>query len=125
MLKKLSYATFGLVLACASQTLAGSTGNGWAQTSKSQYAFCYAGNPKVVYFSRVITLAPKVSAPNLGVAYATYVKTKYGLPSIDRQRCVTAGSSVAAEDEKHRYKGMFGTTRLIDTQWAGKSSGTQ
>jgi len=63
-----------------------------------------------------MTLAPTTSAPNLGVAYGNYVKTKYGLPTIDRQRCVTSDSIAGAAAEKQRYKEMFGTTKLVEPQ---------
>jgi hypothetical protein len=123
--KKLSIVIVGLASICASQSWAGSTGNGWAQPAETQYAFCYGGNVKVVYISGIITVASTASMPNLGVAYGDYVKTTYGLPGLDRQRCVTAGSIADATAEKQRYKQMFGTTKLVEIEWAGDSSGAQ
>jgi len=123
MLNKLSIAILSLMLLCTAQSWAGTTGNGTAQQAKTQYAFCYGGNVKVVYFSQVLTLAPTVSAPNLGGAYGRYIETTYGLPGIDRQRCVTSDSSAGAAAEKQRYKGMFGTTRIVEIEWAGDSAG--
>ena len=122
MLKRLSLA-IALVLVCTAQSWAGTSGNGWTQTqtSKPRYVFCYAGNPNVVYFSRVIALAPKVTNTDLKSAYASYVQATYGIPSIDRERCVIVDSSAGAEKEKNRYKELLGRARPIDTQWAGKS----
>lgn len=122
MLRKLSLAALSLVLVCTSQSLAGTMGNGSAQRN-GHYAFCYAGNPNVVYFTQVITLGQGVSAPNLGVQYGDYIKKTYGVPTIDRERCVTAATSDAATAEKQRYMGMLGTTKLVEIQWAG--AGTQ
>jgi len=122
MRNKLSIAILSLMLLCTAQSWAGTTGNGTAQQAKTQYAFCYGGNVKVVYFSQVLTLAPTVSAPNLGGAYGRYIETTYGL-GIDRQRCVTSDSSAGAAAEKQRYKGMFGTTRIVEIEWAGDSTG--
>jgi hypothetical protein len=121
MLRSLSLATFGLALACTSQIWAGTTGNGSAQRN-GQYAFCYAGNVNVVYFTQVMTLTPGESAPNLGVTYGDYVKKTYGLPSIDRERCVRAATSDAAAVEKQRYMGMLGTTKPVEIQWASAST---
>jgi hypothetical protein len=116
---RLSIAVLGLMVFCISHGWAGTTGNGSAAPATTQYAFCYAGNVNVVYFTQILTLAPTANAPNLGVAYADYVKTTYGLPGIDRQRCVTSDSSAGAAAEKQRYKGMFGTTKLVETKWGG------
>ena len=115
---RLWFAVFGLMMLCISPAGAGTTGNG-TTPSTTQYAFCYAGNVNVVYFTQIMTLAPTANAPNLGVAYADYVKSTYGMPGINRQRCVTSDSIAGAEAEKQRYKGMFGTTKLVETHWGG------
>jgi hypothetical protein len=130
--KKLAIAMFGLAALCTSQVLAGTLGNGAAQRraaaglppeeAKTQYAFCYGGNVKVVYFNRIITLAPTTSAPNLAVAYGDYVKATYGLPGVDRLRCVTANSNADAAAEKGRYRGRFGRTKIVEIEWAGDST---
>ena len=134
MSKNFAMVVFGLLVLYASQGWAGSMGNGAAQRraaaglppeaakTQTQYAFCYAGNPKVVYITQVITLPPAESAGNLGVTYRDFVKTKYGIPSIDRERCVTANSNADAAAEKQRYLGMFGRTKLIEIEWAGHSA---
>lgn len=121
MLRKLPLAISGLVVVCTALSSAGTMGNGSAQRN-GHYAFCYAGNVKVVYFTQVMTLTPGVTPPNLGVAYGDYVKKTYGIPTIDRERCVTALTSAAAADAKQQYMGMFGTTKTVDIQWTGAST---
>ena len=107
----------GLVLLlCASQSWAGMTGNG-SGPAMGQFTFCYGGNPNVVYFTQVMPLAPTMSAPNLGVSFADYVQATYRLPSIDRQRCVTGSSSGDVAAERQRYKGMFGTAKIVEINW--------
>lgn len=124
MLTKVSIAIFSLVVLCTSPVWAGTTGNGTPQQAKTQYAFCYGGNVKVVYFSQILTLASTVNAANLGAAYGRYIVATYGLPGVDRQRCVTSDSSAGAAAEKQRYEGMFGTTKIIEIEWAGDSGAT-
>lgn len=123
MLKKLSLAAFALTLVCASPTWAGTTGNGTVQKTKP-FGFCFAGNPNVTYFSKILTLAPTTNVPKLSTAYADYIKTTYGLPTIDRQQCITADSSASAATLKKQYKAMAGTRKVVDTEWAGNSPGT-
>ena len=135
MSKKLSIVVIGLAALCTSQVWAGTSGNGWEQRraaaglppegATTQYAFCYGGNVKVVYFNRIITLAPTTSAPNLAAAYGDYVKTTYGLPGVDRLRCVTANSNADALAEKERYRGMFGKAKIVEIEWAGDSASAQ
>jgi hypothetical protein len=130
--KKFAMVVFGLLVLFASQGWAGTLGNGAAQRraaaglpplpgpdAKTRYEFCYAGNPKVVYFTQVVTVAP--GAPGLGdIAYSHYIQKRYALPSIDRMRCVPANSGTDAEVEKERYKGMLGRTLLVDNiKWDG------
>ena len=124
MLKKLSLLILGVVLVCTSHARAGSTGNGSMQRVTWSNAFCYAGNPMVTYFSRVITLTPKITLSNLQSSYTDYIKATYGLPTIDRWRCVGAASRAAAAAEEQQYKRMLGTTRLVETQWVGSTSDT-
>lgn len=121
MIKKLSLATLGLALGCTSVVWAGSLGNGAAQRN-GQYVFCYAGNPNVVYFTQVMTVAPTASAPNLGVTYGDYVSKTYGLPSIDRERCVRAATSSDAANEKQRYIESLGTTKIVELQWTAPAA---
>ena len=130
MSKKFAIMFFGLLVLYTSQSCAGTMGNGAAQRraaaglpplpgadAKTRYEFCYAGNPKVVYFTQIITVAP--NAPGLGdVKYAHYIQKTYGLPSIDRLRCVPSNSNADADAEKQRYEGMLGRTKLIEIKWA-------
>ena len=132
MSKKNAILFMGLVMFCTSQVWAGTTGNGWDQrrsaaglppeVAKTEYAFCYAGNVKVVYFNRVITMSPATSAPNLAAAFGNYVTATYGLPGVDRLRCVTANSNASAAAEKKRYRGMFGRAKIVQIEWAGNST---
>lgn len=123
MLKKLLLAAFALTLVCTSQTWAGSTANGTPQKTKP-FGFCFAGNPNVTYFSKILTLTPTTSIPNLRGTYADYIQKTYGLPSIDREQCITADSSASAGTLKKQYKAMVGTRKVVDTQWAANSPAT-
>ena len=126
MNNKFAIMVFMLVVLCTSKGWAGTSGNGWAQRGgippevKTKYVFCYAGNPKVVYFSQVVTVAP--GAPGLDdIAYSHYIQKRYGLPAIDRMRCVPSNSGTDAAVEKQRYKEMSGKTMLVDNiKWEGK-----
>jgi hypothetical protein len=121
MSKKFAIVVFVLLMFCALQGWAGTSGNGWVQPKVTKYVFCYAGNPKVVYFTQVVTVAP--SATDLGdVEYAHYIQKTYGLPAIDRMRCVPANSNADAVTEKQRYKEMLGKTKFIDIKWEGNSA---
>lgn len=128
--------TFAILLAALASTavtivpaIAGSSGNGWAQRNgaaglrpgpqAAQYVFCYGGNPKVVYFTGVFSLASATNPTDLGIRYRHYVETTYGLPSIDRERCVTANTIASATAEKQRYKEMLGRERMMETEWTG------
>ena len=130
MSKKFVITVFGLVVLCASQVWAGSSGPGWASRltgavnppAKTHYAFCYARDPKVVYLTQVITLAPTVSTPGLARPYANYIQTTYGESIYRMSRCIDANSNADALAEKQRYKESFGTTRLIEIEWAGNSA---
>lgn len=106
----------------------GSMGNGAAQRNAAyhqsarqtaQYVFCYGGNPKVVYFTGVFSVPPGVEAGELDVRYRHYVQTTYGVPSIDRDRCVTANTAADATAEKQRYREMSGRENIIETAWTG------
>lgn len=137
MSKKIAVVIVGLTALCTSQGWAGSHGNGadqrraaaglppLEQAKTTQYAFCYGGNVKVFYISGIITLTPAENASSLDVAYRDYVKATYGIPSIDRDRCVAAGSVADATAEKQRYEGMFGKTRLVEIEWSSGSSSPQ
>jgi len=133
MSKKFAMVVLGLLVLFASQGWAGSGGPGWASRltgaglppAKTHYTFCYARDPKVVYLTQVITLAPTVSAPSLAGAYANYIQTTYGASVYRMSRCIAADSNADAVAEKQRYKVMFGTTRLIEIEWAGNSSQLQ
>ena len=119
MSKQLAIAVFGLLALCASQGWAGTSGNGSPRPATGQFTFCYGGNVKVVYFTQVMPLAPTMSAPNLGVSFGDYVKATYGLPTIDRERCVTGNTGADVAAERERYKGMFGKTKIVEINWAG------
>ena len=118
MSKKLAIAVFGLLALCASQGWAGTMRNG-SRPATAQFTFCYGGNVKVVYMTQVMPLAPTMSAANLGVSFGEYVKATYGLPSIDRERCVAGNSGADLAAERERYKGMFGKTKIVEINWAG------
>jgi hypothetical protein len=118
MSKRLALAVFGLVGLCASRGLAGTTGNG-SRPVVVQYTFCYGGNVKVVYLSQVMATPPNVSAPDLGNTYGECVKATYGLPGVDRVRCVTANTSADAAAARQQYKGMLGPGKIVEINWAG------
>lgn len=120
MSQKFVIVFFGLLVLFTSKGWAGTSGNGSVQPKVTKYIFCYAGNPRVVYLTQVITVAP--NGPGLGeVKYANYIQKTYGIPSIDRMRCVPANSKADAVAEKERYLGMFGRTKLIEIKWDGNT----
>ena len=119
MSKKLAIEAFGLLVLCASQGWAGTSGNGSPRPATGQFTFCCGGNVKVVYFTQIMTLAPTMNAPNLGISFGNYVKATSGLPSIDRERCVAGNSGADLAAERERYKGMFGKTKVVEINWAG------
>jgi hypothetical protein len=118
MRKGVAIAVFCLSALCASQGWAGTMRNG-SRPATAQFTFCYGGNVKVVYLTQVMPLAPPMSAANLGISFGEYVKATYGLPSIDRERCVAGNSGADLAAERERYKGMFGKTKIVEINWAG------
>lgn len=119
MSKKLGIAVFGSLALYASQGWAGTLGNGSPRPAPGPFTFCYGGNVKVVYLTQVMHLAPTTSGPSLEVSFRDYVKATYGLPSIDRERCVTGNTGADLAAERERYKGMFGKTKIVEINWAG------
>jgi len=124
--KKFSIAVIGLMLLCTSQVWAGTSGNGAPQVAQTRFAFCYAGNVKIVYFSDIVTfsttIASSFAAAKLAHAYGDYVTKTYGLPGFDRLRCVTADSNADVVAAKKTYGGMFGKAEIIEIEWAGPPS---
>lgn len=119
MSKQLAIAAFGLLALCSSQGWAGSAGNGSPRPAPGPFTFCYAGNVKVVYLTQVMHLAPRTSAPSLEASFRDYVKATFGLPSIDRERCVAGNSGADLAAERERDKGMFGKTKIVEINWTG------
>lgn len=105
-------------LLCAAPAWAGSTGNG-SPRPVGQFVFCYGGNVKVVYMTQIMPLAAQTDAPSLGVSFANYVKANYGIPSIDRQRCVTGFTNTDLAAARQSYMGMFGKTKIVEINWGG------
>jgi hypothetical protein len=118
MNKKLAIAVFCLSALCASQGWAGTMRNG-SRPATGHFTFCYGGNVKVVYLTQVMPLAPASSAASLDVSFREYVKATYGLPTIDRERCVTGNTEADVAAERQRDKGMFGETKIVEINWAG------
>ena len=114
MNKELAIAVFCLSALYASQGWAGTMRNG-SHPATPQFTFCYGGNVKVVYLTQVMPLSPITSAAKFG----EYVKAAYGLPSIDRERCVAGNSGADLAVERERYKGMFGKTKIVEINWVG------
>jgi len=121
-------AGFGLALLCTSQSWAGSTSNGWSQRptaagvpaegARTQYVFCFGGNPYTIYFSPVFTTASSSDIPNLSVAYGRYL-TQTGYKANGGQ-CIHSDTSADASAEKLRRENGFRPGRkIIETSWSG------
>lgn len=119
---------FGLALLCASQSFAGTTGNGWSQSrataglpsggAQTQYVFCYGANPNTAYFSPVFTAASTKSIPDLGVAYGHYL-TQTGYRTNGGQ-CIHAAASADASAEKMRRESELRAGRkIMEISWSG------
>jgi hypothetical protein len=120
-------AIFGLTLLCASQALAGTTGNGWDQSNgatpaaKPQYDYCFGrAGSKTVYFSSVITSAQSTTGSNLPAAFASYLAKTFGASSNDASCQTFLYMNAAVEDKKNR-EAKFNSAqwKIVETNWAG------
>lgn len=117
----------GLAMLCASQSWAGSTGNGWSQRptaagvpaegAQTQYVFCYGANPKTAYFSSVFSVASTRDMPGLGTAYDHYL-TQMGYRTNGGQ-CIHADATTLASAEKMRRESELRPRKIIETSWSG------
>jgi hypothetical protein len=124
---KFSGAIIGLSLLCASQGLAGTTGNGadqrngTAPVAKTHYSYCFGGLRKTVYFSNVIESAPTVAKPDLGIPFGAYLTKTFGVGSNDGGQCITSEVMADIANAKKQREAEFvaKTWKIIETKWSG------
>lgn len=128
--KTLSFAIVGLGLLCASQSLAGTTGNGAAQRNgikpvpKAHYSYCFGGRPKTVYLSAVITSAPALNKPGLDVPFGNYLTKTFGTASNNGGQCITSEVKADIESAKKQREAGFvwKKWKIVETKWTGTPS---
>lgn len=123
---KLPIAVIGLALLCASQSWAGTAGNGWAQRNgikpvpKTHYTYCMGGLPKTAYFSSVIVSAPTLNKPDLDAPFGTYL-TKTLAVRNNGGMCYASDTMAGAVDgKKQREKELvWEKWKIVETKWKG------
>jgi|SRR5579864_472261 len=121
-----SVAIIGLSLLCASQSWAGSMGNGADQrngtvpVAKTHYSFCFGGLRKTVYFSNVIE-SISVNRPNLSSLFDAYLTKTFGVGSNDGGQCISSEVMADTANAKKQREAEFVTKtwKIVETKWAG------
>lgn len=113
----------GLAIFSAAQAWAGTTGNGSAQRNgpKTHYSYCFGGLRETVYFSRIITSAPSVTKPDLGIKFGAYLTKTYGVGSNNGGQCIVSESMADTTNGKKQREAEFvwRKWKIIETDWAG------
>ena len=133
MNNKRSITVFALVLLCASQSWAGSSGPGWASrlngaqapvtAAKAQYTYCVGGLAGTYYFSSVITSAPTADIRHLNdkseVLFDTYLKTRGALNN--GSGCYTSEKMATTMSAKKQREDQFVYMKykIVETNWTG------
>lgn len=126
--KKLSLAIVGLALLCASPSLAGTGGPGWATrlngarapAAKTQYLYCVRGLSKDVYFSSVFVSA--TSKSGLNSLFGTYLAKTLNVPDGGGTgMCFLSTSMADAVKGKKQREAQFveAKRKIVETNWAG------
>ena len=130
-MRKLLLAIFGSALLCASQSLAGSMGNGAAQrngtapappVAKAHYSVCWGQWPRTstAYFSAVITSAPSLQNPSFEAPFRTYLHNTFSIGAAPQ--CFVALSMDDAVAAKKKQEASFvgqQKSKIVETNWAG------
>ncbi|HWG11478.1 MAG TPA: hypothetical protein VN693_08305 [Rhodanobacteraceae bacterium] len=103
---------------------AGTTGNGWARSNSTSFAFCYGGNPYTEYYSRVFPLATTTwsheAQANEGVAFTHYLD---GIGDrTNGAQCITAPTMAGAAAEKQNRQSAaaeYHHRKVVEIDWAG------
>lgn len=114
-------AALTLTAATSAPAWAGTTGNGWARSNSTSFAFCYGGNPYTEYYSRVFPLASSATndVANEGVTFTHYL-TGIG-DRTNGAQCISAPSMAGASAEKQNRQGaaQYHQRKVVEIDWAG------
>jgi hypothetical protein len=124
---KLWVAVFGLALLCTGQSWAGSSGNGADQRNgvkpvpKTHYSYCFGGLRKKAYFSDVITSAPSVSKPDLGIPFGAYLTKTYGTGSNNGGQCISSEvmADIVSAKKQREAELVWEKWTIVETKWTG------
>jgi hypothetical protein len=130
-MRKSPFAIFGLALLFASQSSAGTLGNGAAQrngvapappVARAHYGYCYGQWPRTstAYFSAVITSAPSPKNPSFEAPFRSYLHNTFGIGA--STVCRDLPSMDAAVGAKKQDEDMFRSgyhSQIVETNWAG------